>query len=340
MTLNDVDILQSINNSVSVNAYSKSEIGIGLNLKSDKFDTYPKYEATVALSIVQAGIDRRVLINAVDSNGTCKLNATATYMLKIQRVDGSLVYDAFELSFDIADKTSVLKNNINILESLKLRAFASNVFTKQELIGNDIIYDNALNTKADKSTSYTRTEIMALIETQCTFTAPLQRSVDRSTGILTISISPNTLIHHMFSNRVDIQPPAQLGGCIRIIPALNSNGASIAYYNCIDARWTTTGDAWVCGVNCWDNQAYSIGTPVLNNYFSININGNVDIPCNVHTPEIMVDSIKSLVNDQTTINDNVILPGDIIINGRCNMFNNLRVLGTSEFGNTISIQTP
>ena len=47
-----------------------------------------------------------------------------------------------------------------------------------------------------------------------------------------------------------------------------------------------------------------------------------------------------LVNDQTTINDNVILPGDIIINGRCNMFNNLRVLGTSEFGNTISIQTP
>ena len=107
MTLNDVDILQSINNSVSVNAYSKSEIGIGLNFKSDKFDTYPKYEATVALSVLQAGIDRRVLINAVDSNGNCKLNATSTYMLKIQRVDGSLVYDAFELSFDIADKTSI-----------------------------------------------------------------------------------------------------------------------------------------------------------------------------------------------------------------------------------------
>ena len=30
-----VDLLQSINNSVAVNAYSKYEIDIGLNLKSD-----------------------------------------------------------------------------------------------------------------------------------------------------------------------------------------------------------------------------------------------------------------------------------------------------------------
>ena len=41
----------------------------------------------------------------------------------------------------------------------------------------------------------------------------------------------------------------------------------MGYYNHINARWTTTGDAWVCGVDCWDKQGYSIGTPVFNNCF-------------------------------------------------------------------------
>ena len=88
---------------------------------------------------------------------------------------------------------------------------------------------------------------MALIETLYTFTAPLERSVDRSTGIFAISINPNTSIDKIFTSRVDIQPTAHFGGSIRIIPALNNNEASIGNY--IDARWTATGDAWVCGVN-------------------------------------------------------------------------------------------
>ena len=107
----------------------------------------------------------------------------------------------------------------------------------------------------------------------------------------------------------------------------------------MDARWTTIGNAWVCGVNCWDKQGYSIGTPVLNDCFNINLNGHVDIPYTVHTPKSMVDSIKSLLDDQITINDNVIVAGDIMISGRCNIFNNLRGLETSEFGKTIIIKT-
>ena len=126
---------------------------------------------------------------------------------------------------------------------------------------------------------------MALIETLYTFTAPLERSVDRSSGIFAISINPNTSIDKIFTSRVDIQPTAHFGSSIRIIPALNNNEASIGYYNYIDARWTATGDAWFCGVNWRDKQGYSIGTPVLNNCFNINLNGNVYIPCNVHTPE-------------------------------------------------------
>ena len=86
----------------------------------------------MALSILQAGNDRRVLINAVDINGNFKINAASNAILKIQRVGGSLVYDALELSLNMADNTSILRiNNIHILESLNLRAFASNVFTKQ-----------------------------------------------------------------------------------------------------------------------------------------------------------------------------------------------------------------
>ena len=53
----------------------------------------------------------------------------------------------------------------------------------------------------------------------------------------------------------------------------------------------------------------------------------------------MVDSIKSRVNDQITSNDNVIITGDTIINGRCNIYDSLRVLETSEFGKTIIITT-
>ena len=67
---------------MAVNAYSKSEIDIGLNLKSDTVDTYQKAEVNVALSILQAGKDRRVLINAVDINGNFNINATPNAILK------------------------------------------------------------------------------------------------------------------------------------------------------------------------------------------------------------------------------------------------------------------
>ena len=67
---------------MAVHAYSKSEIDIGLNLKSDTVDTYQKAEVNVALSILQAGKDRRVLINAVDINGNFNINATPNAILK------------------------------------------------------------------------------------------------------------------------------------------------------------------------------------------------------------------------------------------------------------------
>ena len=58
------------------------------------------------LSILQSGMDRRVLIHAIDINGKFKLHAITNDILNIQRIDGLLLYDALELSFSMVDKTN------------------------------------------------------------------------------------------------------------------------------------------------------------------------------------------------------------------------------------------
>ena len=143
-------------------------------------------------------------------------------------MDGSLLYDALELSFNMVDKTSISQiNNVDILDTLNLKASASNVYTKQEINTNGIIYANALNNKADKSTSYTKTEIMTLIETQYTFNGSFINIVDPATGKFRISLNPNLPINSTFTTRIDVQPALQYGGSRRVIPAANSGDASI-----------------------------------------------------------------------------------------------------------------
>ena len=114
----------------------------------------------MALSILQAGIDRRVQIDTVDIDGKFKINAVSNDIFKIQKVDGSLLYDDLELSVNNTDKTSILQiNNVYSLASLNLKASATNVYTKQEINNTYIIYVNALNNKADKTHTYLKTEI-------------------------------------------------------------------------------------------------------------------------------------------------------------------------------------
>ena len=213
--------------------------------------------------------------------------------MKIQRVDGSLVYDALELSFNMYDKTSILEiNNVDSLGSLNLKATASNVYTKAEINANAMIYDNALNTKADKSNCYTRAEIITF-ETQYTFNGSLTKIVDPATGKFRISLNPNIPIRSSFTTRIDIQTPSQYGGSIRIIPALNNGGASVGYYNYIDTRWASAGDAWVCGVNCDNDRGYTITTPVLNTCVDIGLNGNISIPYGLTTAGIATSIITA-----------------------------------------------
>ena len=89
-------------------------------------------------------------------------------ILKMQKVDGSTLYDSLELSFNTVDKTSILKlNNINILASLASKFSYNNVYTKQEITQFDIVVATSLNTEADKTTTCLKTDVDVFL-IQCT----------------------------------------------------------------------------------------------------------------------------------------------------------------------------
>ena len=109
------------------------------------------------LYILQAGIDRRVFINAVDINGRFQINAATNDILKIKNVDGSTLYDSLELSFNAVDKSSSLKvSDIDILASLNLKALASDVYNKTDI-------DIVLNLKSYKINTYLKSDVDVLL---------------------------------------------------------------------------------------------------------------------------------------------------------------------------------
>ena len=70
------------------------------------------------MGILQAHIDKRVLINTVDINGKFQINCVSNDILKIQKADGSTVYDALHLSFNSSDKASISKSIMLISQHL------------------------------------------------------------------------------------------------------------------------------------------------------------------------------------------------------------------------------
>ena len=55
-----------------------------------------------------------------------------------------------------------------------------------------------MNNKADKSNSYTKTEIRAFIETQYTFNGSFLKNVDPVTGKFRISLNSNIPINYIY----------------------------------------------------------------------------------------------------------------------------------------------
>ena len=83
----------------------------------------------MCLLILQAGIYRRVLISAVDVDGKFKINGVSNDIFKThKKVDGSILYDALDLSFSLSDKASIFKNNnVDILASINNQAVSNDV---------------------------------------------------------------------------------------------------------------------------------------------------------------------------------------------------------------------
>ena len=98
--------------------YDNTDIDIGFNLKAYELNTQffkNKNDVDVFLYILRPGLHKCVLTNTVDTNGKFKINASATDIFKIQKVDGSILHDALQLSFNTVDTSSILKtNNVDI----------------------------------------------------------------------------------------------------------------------------------------------------------------------------------------------------------------------------------
>jgi hypothetical protein len=124
LKVNNIDILSMLNRKASSSdVYTKYDIDnlnnnsdTSLNNKAYKSTTSDTTETNVYLSILQAGIDNKVLINTVDINGKFKIITTTDDNFKIQRTIGTTLYDSLDLIFNDTDQTTILKvNNIDIL---------------------------------------------------------------------------------------------------------------------------------------------------------------------------------------------------------------------------------
>jgi lipopolysaccharide export LptBFGC system permease protein LptF len=148
---------------VASNVYTKEEINnlntsssSSLSGKADKVDTYNKTDSNVSFSILQAGIYNKVQISTVDINSRFKILTNTDNNFKLQRKNGTVLYDALDLIFNDTDKTSILKIiNIDILASLALKAVASNVYAKEEIYTVNHNFTISLNNKSHQLTTYT-----------------------------------------------------------------------------------------------------------------------------------------------------------------------------------------
>jgi hypothetical protein len=155
-----------------------------INNKQNNGTCYLKSETDAYITGLNAGINTKVSKPVIDIDGKFKIiTSEDNNTLKIQKVIGLTPYDSLDLTYDTENNSSILKvNNIDILERLALKAYASNVYTKEEINNNDIIFAAALNNKADKLTTYTKVESNVNLSI-------LQAGIDNKVQISTVDIN-------------------------------------------------------------------------------------------------------------------------------------------------------
>ena len=83
-------------------------------------------------------------------------------------------------------------------------------------------------------------------------------------------------------------------------------------------RFCIADDMWLMGQNSWFNGGYSIETPVLGMCFNISVTGVVTAHYKLLTPISQVDTIRGNGATQVTIDDDVIITGNLVLTGGLN----------------------
>ena len=102
------------------------------------------------------------------------MNAVSHDILKIQRVDGSFLYDAFELSFNNVDKTIILtRNNVDIWQSINKKAVSNNV---HHTVDDDLNCSSLIG--AAPSVLTTSVELATALGNACNYATPLHNQIN------------------------------------------------------------------------------------------------------------------------------------------------------------------
>ena len=140
-------------------------------------------------------------------------------------------------------------------------------------------------------------------------------------GSCNISNNLTVLGFSIFNQTMRIKTQSQGGGNLRIEPSVNGNEASIGYYNRSDLRITDAGDMWVSGVNRWSRVGFNIGTTVLGSCLNISNAGTISATYKIITPLLNSDILRANGATQITLDDNVIITGNLTI-GRIYKYQN------------------
>ena len=99
------------------------------------------------------------------------------------------------------------------------------------------------------------------------------------------------------------------------MPLVDTSESSLTCRRYTDLGCSAAGAMWFVGQHSWCKSGYSIGTPVKGMCLNIHIDGNITMYYDVQAREVMVDTIRRRVAEQVTLDDSVIISGNIVLHG-------------------------
>ena len=275
------------------------------------------------LSNVYTKIATDSLLSTINNNITLKANQPTTYT-RLETYGKTETYTKTEIMGSIQPQYSVvapLSMGINLISGKYMICMSPAYYASLDAKLNNTTGDVAIAIRSNYGVD------VAVFSNNATKDVELKRNsyVSNNFSVLGTSTFGNTLFLSMNSGG---------GGGIRVVAATAGSEASIGYYNRSDLRSTVAGDMWVCGINCWSRTGYNIGSPILNSCLNIFDTGTITTDYKIRTPLLMTDTIRGNGANQITIDDNVIITGNFVLNGSFN-YKHFWVAGNIDGSNLI-----